>query len=472
MTNLSRAPKISSAAAERTLWERGNLGFLYHSGQKKLDDVFRGAPGAVITFNVARQWGKTFFAATKAFEYALKIPKARVRYATAVETDLFEFAFPIFEILMERCPAHLRPKYKSQRKVFRFPNGSEIKLIGLDKKPNGLRGNAIDFIVLDEAGFIRRLDYLHTSVIVPLTTHRPDAKILVISTPPETPDHAFWDFVDRATLEGAYACFTIDDNPMLTPRDIARIEREMGGRGSTAFQREYFCRRIVEASRAIIPEWRGTYEEEPIIDEYYPFYQLQEGLDIGVSQDLTVCIFGHYDFRRAILFIHDEITMNGPDMTTPRLAIQIKSKEWELWGPEKKVDQRWSDNSHPLLNQDLSFLHDITFMPTSKDKLAEMVNQVRMWVAEGRIRVSSKCKHLLGCLSSGIWDIKRKDFYHSKVYGHFDALAALVYLVRNIDENYNPIPLHPFRTWETFVPNPLPLAGTAGILQRALSRKK
>ncbi len=37
-------------------------------------------------------------------------------------------------------------------------------------------------------------------------------------------------------------------------------------------------------------------------------------------------------------------------------------------------------------------------------------------------------------------DENKKELARSKVYGHFDALMALVYLVRNIDTQTNPIP--------------------------------
>lgn len=464
--------------ARKLLWRVGNLLWKLHPGQRKLDLTLRNAKGAVVVFNVSRQWGKTYFAVLKAIELALK-SKSRIRYATAFESDLVEFVLPAFEAILEDCPEHLRPKYHVQRKRFTFANGSEIKLVGLDRKPNGLRGNTIDFIILDEAGFISRLDYLHTSVIVPLITHRPKAKILVISTPPETPDHPFWDFVDRAILEGAYACFTIDENPMLTPDDIGRIEREMGGRHTTAFRREYLCQRIIEASRAIIPEWDDSHIQEPFIDEFYPYYQKYEALDLGVKRDLTLNLYSHYDFKLRTLFVHDETAIKGPELNTRILAGLIKEKELLLWSDPKKpgtlypVHLRVSDNNNPLLVQDLAQLHNLPFVETSKDKLHEMVNLVKIWVSEGRVKVSPQCKQLIGCLRSGIWTIKRDKFDHSKVFGHFDALAALVYLIRNIDDSYNPIPHHHGKNRYThFLElDPPPLSNTAKSIKRALLKK-
>lgn len=431
---------MANAAALRELWRRGEIEpLLYHSGQKKINELYNSISTAVVTLNISRQWGKTFFAVVKAISTAIKNPGCRVRVGAAFETDLAEFIEPAFDTALTSCPRDLRPRFKQQGKKYFFPNGSTIKLVGLDRKPNGLRGNAIDLIIIDEAGFVSRLDYLHTSVIVPLTTHRPNAKILIQSTPPESPDHEFWDFVDRAKLEGSYAEFNIDQNPLLTTQDISRIEREMGGRETTAFKREYLCQRIVEAERAIVPEWKDEYEVDldPQSDIQYQFWHKYEFMDIGVQVDKTVCLFGYFNFREQRLYIMHELDFSGSKTTTDLIYSKLQEKEKEI-GYESPY-RRISDNSHPLLLNDLAAKGTV-FAATDKGKLFEMVGELRVWVRTGRVRVHKRCKQTIGCLRSGIWDDKRTEFARSKVYGHNDALAALIYGVRNTDAWTNPIP--------------------------------
>lgn len=426
-------------AAVKELWRRGEIEpLLFHSGQIHIDKMYRRIKGAVVTLNISRQWGKTYFAVCKSIGLAMRQPGARIRIGAAFETDLSEFIEPSFEVALASCPYHLRPRFLRMGRKYYFPNGSQIKLVGLDRKPNGLRGNAIDLIIVDEAGYVSRLDYLHTSVIVPLTTHRPDAKILIQSTPPESPDHPFWDFVDRAQLEGSYAEFTIDENPLLGPDDIARLEREMGGRESTAFQREYLCKRIIESSRAIVPEWKDDYvikaaPEDPQLQ----FWHKYEFMDIGVQRDKTVCLFGYYNFQEQRLYIVDEVDVSGVKTTTALIHQAITEKEKEIGYQEPY--RRVADNSHPLLLNDLSE-KGLPFAPTNKQKIHEMVGKLRIWVRDDRIRVHERCKQTLGCLRSGIWDKQRTKFDQSKVFGHYDALAALVYAARNVDTWTNPIP--------------------------------
>lgn len=442
------------------------MGYKLHEGQKILRIKFQAFKSQLFVGECSRQFGKSYWMCVEATELAMRKPGAKIKYGTAFHTDLVEFILPNFEAIFEDCPDDIKPKYIAHKSKWVFHNGSEIKLVGLDRKPNGLRGTAIDLIILDEAGFISNLDYLYKSVIIPATTHRPECRVVLISTPPSTPAHEFLDYVQKAELEGGHHKFTIYDNPMVDSVTIARLMKESGGEKSTTWRREYLCEHVTDENLAIVPKWDDKYWVEVPRDVYYPFYYKYDGMDLGVS-DNTAVIFGYYDFRRASLLIEDEFVINGPTMTTDILQAYIKDKELSLWregyvSPIKdrdaitkeeikainelwadtppKLYQRISDNNNPLLLQDLSFLHKLHFTATDKGSLEEMVNATKMLVDDGRLIVHPRCKYLRGCLKYGVWDKNRIKFAKSKVYGHFDALAALIYLVRNLNKSTNPIP--------------------------------
>lgn len=422
------------------LWRRGDVKeLLLHEGQLKIREMIDRMAGQVIVLNISRQWGKTYGLVEYFVEFCIKNPRARTRIGAAFESDLTEFIEPAFEAVLQTCPPSLRPRYIAHKKRYIFKNGSTIKLVGLDKRPNGLRGNTIDLIGLDEAGFIRRLGYLYDSVIIPLTTHRPNARIIMQSTPPESPDHEFWDFVERAKLIGSYAEFTIDENPLLGPDDVKRLEDRLGGRHTTAFRREYLCERIIEEERAIVPEWgkKFVYSHDFHDDPKYQFWHKYQALDIGVQRDKTLDLFGFYNFQERRLYIEHDLDISGTKATTDLIEAEITKKEREV-GYENTY-RRIADNSHPLLLNDLS-ARGIHFAATDKAKLHEMVGELRVWVRMDRLRVHERCKQLLGCLFGGIWNEKKTEFERSKVFGHYDALAALIYLVRNIDQHTNPVP--------------------------------
>lgn len=443
---LKKSPTKNELLRER--WKRGRLSYKLHSGQilfrNKYNEEWQKSHNQLFVGECSRQFGKSFEQAVLHVETCIRKKNARTKYATAFLTDLVEFIIPNFNTVIEDCPQDLAPKYKTQGSKWVFPNGSEIKLVGLDKHPNSLRGNAIDLITIDEAGFVDGLDYLYKSVIIPATTHRPNCRIFMVSTPPSTPAHDFIDFVHKAELEGGHVKLTIYDNPRVDAATIARLMKESGGEQSSTWQREYLCKHILDSNLAIIREWQDKYSIEVPRDAYYPFYHRYNSMDLG-TKHFTAGIFGYYDFLKASLIIEDEFTLNGPELTTVILEAEIRKKEREVWSENPAVSPkdpylRVSDNNNPLLLQDLSYIHKLHFTPTDKGTLEEMVNTVRIMVDKGQILVHPKCKQLIGCLKYGVWDKKREKFSESKVYGHFDALAALVYLVRNLNKSTNPIP--------------------------------
>ncbi len=426
----------------RERWTRGRLGYKLHAGQvlfrNKYESEWERTHNQLFVGECSRQFGKSYEQAVLHVETCIRKKNARTKYGTAFLSDLVEFIIPNFNLVIEDCPEDLKPKYRVQGSKWVFPNGSEIKLVGLDMHPNGMRGNAIDLITIDEAGFVNGLDYLYKSVIIPATTHRPNCHIFLVSTPPATPAHDFIDFVHKAELEGGHVKLTIYDNPRVDAATIARLMKESGGESSSTWQREYLCMHVLDSNLAIIREWKDRYVQDVPKDPYYQFYQKYNSMDLG-TKHFTAGILGYYDFLKASVIIEDEFVMNGPELTTVLLEAQIKKSERETWGDVAPY-LRISDNNNPLLLQDLSYLHHLHFTPTDKGTLEEMVNTVRIMVDKGQIIVHPRCKQLIGCLKYGVWDKKREKFSESKVYGHFDALAALVYLVRNLNKSTNPIP--------------------------------
>jgi len=443
------------------LWEKNNLSFKLHKAQKKLDQVFKQKKGQLFVGNCSRQWGKSFWAVTKAVERANSIANSQIRYGAAFQSDLIDFIIPAFEKVIDDAPSHKKPKKVGS--FFVFPNGARVKMVGLDKNPNGLRGNTLDLIIIDECGFVTNLDYIYKSVIIPATLHRPECDIVFISTPPATPAHPFVDYIQKAESEGAYVKLDIESNPLITQDDIERMAKEMGGRESTTFRRECMCELITDSDLAIIPEFDEKKSVQVVPkDEYYQYYHKYVGMDLGVK-DKTAVIFGYYDFKKATLVIEDEFEMHGPNMNTHSLVARIKDMEKKLW----KNDQvprdsnnnpvpfrRISDNNWPILIQDLSSIHNLGFIATTKDSLEAMINEVRLLVQSDRLRINPRCQQLIGSLKYGVWNAKKTEFARSSTYGHFDHLAALIYLVRNMATSSNPIPKdHGFENHKSWLGN-------------------
>lgn len=420
-----------------SLWQRNEIDWKFHAGQLVIDQAYRNVTAKLFVANCSRRFGKTYWIVTECIRVARSKERARVKIATAFLTDLEEFIIPAFESVLEDCPESIRPKWSESKKKYIFKNKSEIQLIGLDRKPNGGRGNYCDLYVFDEAAYIKNVSYIYSSVVIPMTMYREGARVIMISTPPKSPDHDFKDFCLKAKRENAYVELDIYKNPMATPEIIEEYKKEC--LTETDWEREYLCKFVTDQTLAIVPEFRNyNYLRGPKAEHYAELHKYVS-MDLGV-RDLNVTLFGHYDFPRAKLVIEREHVINGPSMTTPILHREISSIEQELW-QGKEPYKRVADNNNPLLLLDLGSIHNMFFHSTTKDDLHAMINKVRVWFKDGRIEIDESCKVLIDSLNYGIWNENRREFARSKVLGHFDAIASIMYLIRNIDESTNPIPV-------------------------------
>ncbi len=471
---MSEVKKWDRATLIRSAWWTGRLDYKLHSAQRLLEQKYNESTNMLFVGNCSRQFGKSYWAVKKAEEIARKFPNSQIRYGAAFQSDLVDYIIPAFHKIEEDCPDDLKSKYLKAGSRIEFPNGSIIKLVGLDKNPDGLRGNTLDLIILDEVAFVSNLDYIYKSIVVPATMHRPNAKVIMISTPPSTPAHDFCDYVQKAQVEGGYVELDIYQNPRVNAETLQRLIKESGGENTTTWKREYLVQFVVDSDLCIIPEWKDEYVQNIPRDEYYHYYHKYVGMDLG-RLDHTALIFGYYDFKRAALIIEDELVLKGADWTTETLRDEILAKEKDLWG-EQQPFRRISDNNNPHLIIDLMSLHKINFNETDKESLEAMVNEVRLLASEGRIIMHEKCRMLHGCLKYGVWDNKRKEFSRSKVYGHFDHLAALIYTVRNLSKGINPIPadhgLQAHKAWLGNLSKEHNISNDARTIKNMLLRKR
>jgi hypothetical protein len=454
---------MKKTAIIEEFWSRGYLSYKLREHQLAIYDAYWEAINSETTIkfvgNISRRFGKSFIALLVAFEYALRFPKSKIKIACATQGQMGKIVEEVGTPILSDCPLGLKPTYRNGR--FTFKNGSFIQLAGSDLgNSDRLRGTSTHLALIDEAGFVGDLKYLISSVLMP-TMLTVKGTMIVYSTPAKSKDHYFTQLFHEAKADGCAFLRTISDDPTVTPEIREIYAKEYGGEQSTEFRREFLCEFITDEDIAVVPEWDSEkFVLNPVPDCYYEYYHKYVSLDIGVK-DNTAALFGYYNFRTRQVVIEEEITMSGPTMTTDKLAAAIDEVEDKLWkyckpphhaNPDK-VYRRVGDTNNLLLLQDLSKLHGINFVPTGKNRLIQMVNNLRMWVKSGRLIVQPQCLQTIGCLEAAYWDAKHTSFAHSKLYAHFDHLAALVYFILNVDERRNPIPEEQlFDNAEMYVP--------------------
>jgi hypothetical protein len=318
---------------------------------------------------------------------------------------------------------------------------------------HGLVTHNCHLALIDEAGFCTDLKHIINSILIPLTSLT-KGRIVLSSTTPPTPDHEFNEYMEYAEKEGTLIRKTILDAvedhkselyPRITEEIVADILKAYpGGVENQAFKTEYLCQKIYNSDDSVLPEFTAEVQLDTILDWPRPvFYDQYTAMDIGFV-DLTVVLFAYWDYDNGKLVIEDEYVENGPKLTTTTLAEQIKKKEANLWTNKltrefKPPYKRVSDNNLIVIN-DLTVDHGLFFQATDKHDKHSYLQLLRTMIENRDVVINPRCKTLIMHMRTASWDKSKKDFKRSADGGHYDALAALLYLSRNIDKTRNPYP--------------------------------
>lgn len=439
--------QISPQDAVRELWARGRLEWKLHSVQKQMWEAFRTQNDPTTVIVAARRSGKSFGLCLLAVEQCIQKPFSIVKYVCPKKHMVKTILMDIMRQILSDCPEELRPEFKHNEYLFRFPNGSVIQMAGTDGgHAESLRGGRSDLWICDEAGFMSDLKYVVNTILAP-TTDTTGGRGIIASTPSKTSDHEFiTEFMRPALFKGKLIKYTIYDNPLLSEAKIAEIiDRYPLKEEDPEFKREYLCQILSGGDRAVFPEF--TKELQAKIVKEWPrpaFFDSYVSMDIGVK-DLTVVLFGYYDFRNAVLVIEDEFVQNGMTLLLDKFATDIKKKEAELWtdpvsGEVKSPYMRVADNNNQIMLNQLTVDHDLQFIPTRKDNKDAMINSMRMKLVNEQIIIHPRCKTLIEHIENASWDRSKKKFDRSPDAHHYDAADAALYMVRNVVESKNPFP--------------------------------
>lgn len=458
--------KLSKKEIRNELWRRGELRWILHGVQKEMYDKFNlSGPNSISVWLLARQSGKSFMLAVLAIEQALKENNCIIKLVTDTKQHVKSIFEPLFREILKTCPEDILPTYNTSQFIWNFPNGSQIQLAGSDNKNyEKLRGQKSVLVLIDEAGFCNDLLDMIKSVLLPTTLHT-GGKIILSSTPPQDEDHPFLQYVEQAALNNTLTKKTILDNPLLTREQINGFIEQMGGMNSENCRRELFCEIVKSSTTSVLPEFTEEIKTD-IVKEWPlpPFYDNYVSMDLG-GKDLTAVIFAYYDFRADKIIIVDEIIFDfrnqGNDIE--KLTQLIRQKEEELWlNPltnETKVPYlRVSDINYIVLNEIRKYSnYQINFQPAKKDNLDAAINNLRTLIKSKKLIIHPKCVTTIRHLQNGRWSSSttKHEFARSPDMGHYDALAACIYLCRSIQFNKNPYPKnHEYSNKDLFIANP------------------
>ena len=96
--------------------------------------------GKTFVINAGRRIGKSWLLTIIGIERCLKKPKSIIKFLQPEQKMIRTNLRPIMDEIFADCPPELKPEFKTQDNIYRFPNGSEIQLAGTDG------GNAVQEI--------------------------------------------------------------------------------------------------------------------------------------------------------------------------------------------------------------------------------------------------------------------------------------------------------------------------------------
>jgi len=445
-------------------------------------------PGADWYDDISRQRGKSWKWTVFAVVWCHCHPKQQAKYLAQFGTSVRGIISPTIASLLEDMPSEFRPRSDgpeavSEDKVdhkWHFPHAggeSVLHAAGANNEHyKALRGPRAHLLIQDECAFYSAFEEAQAALRPMLITT--GGPCVYATTPAETPAHPSEQTCQALKAAGRYVHRTIYNHPRLSDEEVeARLRTEAARKGltleqfkrSSYFRREYLCMHIVEATRALCPEWSedagsehpaGTTWgdahtkalERPLFSDWY------DSLDIGFTRDPSAWLGAYWDWSNARLVVEAE---SDPmrQFRAETVAETIRTKRRELWPtagrpptprearkspcgtywlPYQSIGDGSGNGAEKLRELAEEGLH---FTHAEKPDLESRVNAVRTLVAQGKLWVHPRCVNLRKQLATGLWADKfsKADFERTED-GHNDFFAALVDLVHAIDRQRCPVP--------------------------------
>jgi hypothetical protein len=458
------------------VWRAGELGYKLFPHQKVGYEKFRkqinGKRNRRGVWRWSRRTGKTGTAEILGCETCIKVPGARIAVVAPTKDMLTQYVRPAIERIIVDAPPDLKPVWRSSEDAYVFPNGSRIDLYGASNETaidNIGRGPAAHGIIIEEGGHISNLRKLIKVVSPQLLSNRAKPGcgwMLVVGTPPDSSAHHFVSMCRAARDDDREVHMTIwDACPGMYSAEVIRAFIEEDAEGipyeeyikTEDYRREYLGELISDPTRKVL-KLADEKNLKACVERYHAaqrptHFAVYEALDVGWAPDWSFWLMGWWDYNSRTLVVEREWYMRE-GMRPDDLASNVKRIEEEVLGKARasrfhigwREPSRWSDYS-PHLLAEVADKHSLVFQHTAKDDRDTAISNCDRMVAGygsvGKLAINPEgCPELLKQMEAAIWNKQRTEFAkdNPKRHGHYDGVAALIYLTRNVQREENPFP--------------------------------
>jgi phage terminase large subunit len=297
---------------------------------------------------------------------------------------------------------------RSHRMAYHLPNGSDIICIGCDD-PDRIMSSEYQFILIDEGSELSEDQYekLCTRLRSGATPYRQ----IVICTNPSYPSHWIKRFSDAGRIHLINTQHS--DNPTADSTYLGMLSKLTGHRRTRLFLGEW-C----SADGTVYEDLIDCFVEPPLT---LPTGKLFGGCDWGFSDPKALVLGTYYDSTAGrICFVTDELyqkfTPNDSFITSTTQL--LANREHQIF-----ADPSGSEFISAMQTNGLN-------VHKAKNDVIYGIDSVNTEAKEGRLFVSSSCKHLYEEACGHTWhtllpDVPAKDDLHH-------LLDALRYMVASV----------------------------------------
>jgi predicted phage terminase large subunit-like protein len=286
-----------------------------HKGQKDVWDD----PARFLVLDAGRRWGKSRLGGLLSLTEALQAGR-------------WWWVWPNYpnSAVGWRMLKHLGLQIPTAQKnevdrLIHFGTGGWVQIKSADK-PDSLRSEGLDGVIVDEAAHIRRFKEMWEQALRPALSDRKGRAVFISSPKGFNDFFELFQMGDSGAEDWSAYQFPTWTNPFIDPDEIEAAKRDLP---ELVFRQEYGAEFVQLAGALFKREYFRVVDDEPATIRQVRYWDLAVstktsadytcGVKVGVTSDGTIVIVdvqrGRWEWPTALRIIGDTSRMDGPSVT-------------------------------------------------------------------------------------------------------------------------------------------------------------
>ena len=376
-----------------------------------------------------RRAGKSSAEVIDHIELCLKFPKSRTVYMGLTLDSVTEICWDIFKDYNDKHRLGL--KFNESKRIVKFPNGSRVRLIGVNASEAEMRkvlGQKLRKVTIDEAGSItidmKKLCY---QMIGPaLTDLYPNSWLTICGTCEDIPNTFFEKVMSGQEKDEKWFLYKWDtsQNPFLAKQWKERIDQILTNnpkaKEASWFRTHYLNEWCTSDDLLIIP-WKKMVFVPYNPKAYHGHIVMRLSIDLGHT-DATSFTLTCHDLNSKKLHYIFSYKKAGLDFSAVASEVRM------IQGTYSDISEMIIDGANKQGVEELRHRHNLPFVSAEKTDKYTYLRQLRDDVIEGnnifnpgdpeQQGMGRGCQDLLEEWKSLIWDKKKPDQEDSRCQNH------------------------------------------------------